>query len=110
MTGYDDDRYGQMRVHIAEQRAALACEMYTRDQLREHAKARGLKLGARHKLAAAWYLAQQGMIDADGALRDRFPAVQGEIRCDQCGALPGDSAECRPAHHRYVNQQTGEQP
>ena len=71
---YTDDRYGYMRVHIAAERARLACERYTRNSLRAVAKGKGLRLGSLRKRDMAWHMAQSGLIDADGFLRDGFPA------------------------------------
>ena len=72
---YSDDRPGMMRVHIAEERGRLACERYTRDALRAHAKGHGLSTAFewRYKRNLAWNMAQHGLIDADDYLRDGFP-------------------------------------
>lgn len=72
---YSDDRNGMMRVHIASQRSRLAGERYTRDHLRAVAKAKGLRLGSLGKHDLGWEMAQRGLIDADGRLRDGFPEV-----------------------------------
>lgn len=76
MNLYSDDHYGQMRVHIASRRGDLACDKYTRDQLRVHAKTHGVitAFRQRYKRDLAWYMAQHGLIDAEGNLRDGFPA------------------------------------
>ena len=71
---YTDDRYGMMRIHIAHRRASAACERYTRNHLRAVAKSKGLRLGGLNKHLMAWHMAQEGLIDADGYLRDRFPS------------------------------------
>ena len=73
MSDYGDDRYGMMRVHIAARRARLAGGIYTRDQLRRWAKVHGLRLSGLRKLDIGWHMAQHGLIDADGHLRDGFP-------------------------------------
>lgn len=70
---YSDDRRGMMRVHIASQRSRLAGDRYTRNTLRVHAKAHGLRLGSLLKHDLGWHLAQHGFIDAEGFLRDGFP-------------------------------------
>lgn len=70
---YSDDRRGMMRIHIAAQRSRLAGDRYTRDALRAHAKRHGLRLGSATKYHLGWHLAQHGLIDADGFLRDGFP-------------------------------------
>lgn len=77
MSAYNDDRPGLMRIHIADQRGRLACQRYTRNRLRAHAKAHGVTtaFGNRLKAGLAWDLAQHGLIDADGYLRDGFPEV-----------------------------------
>lgn len=72
---YDDDRRGYMRVHIADQRSRLAGERYTRDHLRSVAKSKGLRLGSLRKSDIGWFMAQHGLIDATGCLRDGFPEV-----------------------------------
>ena len=72
---YSDDRYGQMRVHIADERARLACARYSRDALREWAKSHGKTAAYRLKRDLAWYMAQWGFIDAEGNLRDGFPST-----------------------------------
>ena len=73
-TEYRDDRPGMMRVHIAGERAYLACERYTRNQLRAHAKGRASRPGHSIKFDLAWQMAQDGLIDANGYLRDGFPS------------------------------------
>ncbi|EFQ84733.1 hypothetical protein HMPREF0063_10074 [Aeromicrobium marinum DSM 15272] len=73
MTDYSDDRYGCMRVHIAARRGELACSRFRRNTLRSHAKAHGLRLGSLRKTDLAWQMAQHGLIDANGYLRDGFP-------------------------------------
>ena len=70
---YDDDRYGMMRVHIASRRADLACENYTRNALRNFAKAKGLTPSISRKRDLAWRMAQAGLICRNGYLRDGFP-------------------------------------
>ena len=69
---YDDDRYGMMRVHIAQRRGELACDRYTRNNLRAFAKGHGLEAAPR-KRDLATRMAHIGLIDADGYLRDGFP-------------------------------------
>ena len=71
---YTDDRNGMMRVHIAHDRARLACSKFTRAALNEHASAHGVPTGHRHKRTLAWYMAQAGLIDSKGYLRDGFPS------------------------------------
>jgi hypothetical protein len=71
--GYGDDRRGMMRVHIAAQRGRLAGERYTRNALRAHAKGHGLRLGALRKSDIGWHMAQAGLIDEAGYLRDDYP-------------------------------------
>ena len=73
---YSDDRYGCMRIHIAHQRATAACERYARDHLRAVAKAKlpDQRLGGLRKWHMAWHMAQYGLIDAEGYLRDGFPS------------------------------------
>jgi len=73
---YDDDRYGMMRVHIAQRRGQEACRRYTRNALRNHAKSKGFKFGRLTKMNMAWMMAQNGLIDSDGYLRDGFPEVK----------------------------------
>ena len=70
---YTDDSYGHMRIHIAHERSRLAGQRYTRNHLRAFAKAKGLRLGSLSKGDMGWYMAQHGLIDADGLLRDGFP-------------------------------------
>lgn len=72
---YQDDRYGMMRVHIAQGRGDLACDRYTRNTLRAFAKGRGVTPSSLHKRDLAARMAYEGFIDADGYLRDGFPAV-----------------------------------
>ena len=79
---YGDDRYGMMRVHIADRRADLACQRYTRANLRMHANRHGLT--AKLKRDLAWFMAQHGLIDADGYLRDGFPAGERDPGCRAC--------------------------
>lgn len=74
MSDYNDDRAGMMRVHIAYERGRLACERYTRAQLRMHANGRLPRTGHQLKSDLAWDLAQHGLISPDGYLRDGFPA------------------------------------
>lgn len=73
---YEDDRYGMMRVHIAQRRGDLACERYTRNNLRAFAKGHGLTLGSLRKRDLATSMAYSGLISADGYLRDGFPEIQ----------------------------------
>lgn len=73
MNAYDDDRRGLMRIHIASQRADLACERYTRNALRAFANGRVSRPGHSVKRDLAWQMAQDGLIDAEGNLRDGFP-------------------------------------
>ena len=73
VTVYDDDRYGMMRVHIAQRRGDLACDLYTRNTLRAFAKGRCAAAGIPHKRDLATRLAYEGFISADGYLRDGFP-------------------------------------
>ena len=70
---YSDDRYGHMRIHIASRRADLACKRYTRNALRAFAKGHGASYSSRIKYDLAWHMAQHGLIDAEGNLRDGFP-------------------------------------
>jgi hypothetical protein len=70
---WSDDTPGMMRVHIAAQRADLACKRYTRGALRAFAKGRVSRPGHSIKRDLAWQMAQDGLIDADGRLRDGFP-------------------------------------
>ena len=70
---YGDDRPGMMRVHIAGERGRLACDRYTRNALRAHARGHGVSVGHSHKSSLAWHMASRGLIDADGYLRDGFP-------------------------------------
>lgn len=74
---YGDDRPGMMRVHIADERSRLAGSRFTRDQLRTWAKAHGHKWGSLHKHDLGWQMAQHGLIDAAGNLRDGFPTGGG---------------------------------
>jgi hypothetical protein len=73
MSEYDDDRRGMMRVHVAHERASRACDRYKRDGLRAFAKGHGVRTGFAHKRDLAWYMAQAGLIDHLGYLRDGFP-------------------------------------
>ena len=75
MSDYTDDRPGMMRVHIAHERAEAACKGHSRPQLNEHAKAHGLPTSHRLKRTLAWFMAQHGLIDAHGNLRDGFPGA-----------------------------------
>ena len=71
---YDDDRPGMMRVHVAHERASKAERRYTRAELNAHAAAATtMWTGHRVKHNLAWYMAQNGLIDRDGYLRDGFP-------------------------------------
>jgi hypothetical protein len=70
---YDDDRYGMMRVHIAQQRGDLACAYYTRNSLRAFAKGHGVTSSSLLKRDLATRMAYEGLIDARGGLRDGFP-------------------------------------
>ena len=70
---YLDDRPGMMRVHVASERARLACGIYTQSNLRAWAKSHGCPSGDSTKGDLAWRMAQHGLIAADGALRDGFP-------------------------------------
>jgi hypothetical protein len=74
MSDYGDDRYGMMRIHIASRRADLACARFSRDALRHWAKGHGSPTAVRLKHDLAWYMAQHGLIDAEGNLRDGFPS------------------------------------
>lgn len=47
--GWDDDRPGMMRVHIAQRRAQELCDNYTRAGLRMIAHSRGVPTGYRLK-------------------------------------------------------------
>ena len=71
--GYEDDRYGMMRVHIAQRRGDLACERYTRNNLRAFAKGHGVTPSSLSKRDLATRMAYSGLISADGYLRDGFP-------------------------------------
>jgi hypothetical protein len=71
---YGDDRPGMMRVHIARERANAACRLYTRAGLNAHARSHGISTSHRLKYDLAWYMAQHGLIDRDGSLRDGFPS------------------------------------
>ena len=71
-TEYNDDRPGMMRVHIADQRGRLAAYRFKRDTLRAHAKGHACPTPAL-KSDLAWYMAQHGLIDDEGYLRDGFP-------------------------------------
>ncbi len=71
---YGDDRPGMMRVHIADQRSRLAGSRFNRNVLRHHAQAHGLKVGGLRKSDIGWHMAQHGLIDSDGNLRDGFPS------------------------------------
>lgn len=73
VVAYDDDRYGLMRVHIAQRRGDLACDRYSRNNLRAFAKGRGVTPSSLHKRDLATRLAYEGFLDADGYLRDGFP-------------------------------------
>ena len=76
---YDDDRPGMMRVHIAAVRSDLACQKHTRNHMRAVAYGKGLRgLGSQTKREIGWYMAQHGLIDDDGYLRDGFPEAAGE--------------------------------
>lgn len=70
---YDDDRYGTMRVHIAQRRGDLACDRYTRDALRAFATKHGITPSILGKRDLATRMAYHGLIDAEGHLRDGFP-------------------------------------
>ena len=70
---YSDDRPGMMRIHIAHERANAACRLYTRAGLNDHARSHGVSTAHRVKHNLAWYMAQHGLIDRDGRLRDGFP-------------------------------------
>jgi hypothetical protein len=72
---YDDDRRGLMRVHIAQRRGDLACDRYSRNTLRAFARWRMLAPSSLQKRDLATRMAYEGLIDADGYLRDGFPAV-----------------------------------
>jgi len=74
-TDYSDDRYGEMRIHIASERSRLACQKYARDTLRAHAATYGVSTAYPLKSDLAWYMAQNGLIDAEGNLRAGFPAA-----------------------------------
>ena len=74
MSEYDDDRPGMMRVHIADARASAACMTYTRSALRAHANSHGVSTSHRVKHDLAWHMAQLGLIDHYGHLRDGFPS------------------------------------
>lgn len=69
---YSDDRHGMMRVHIAQRRGDLACERYTRNGLRAFSTGHGVTSSPR-KRDLATRMAYEGLIDADGYLRDGFP-------------------------------------
>lgn len=56
---------------IAEQRSRLAGKRYDRDTLRAHAQDHGVRVASLNKYDLGWHLAQHGLIDADGVLRDR---------------------------------------
>ncbi len=75
---YNNDVAGFMRVHISNRRADAACLLYTREALRNHAMAHGVVTAfhLRYKRNLAWAMAQHGLIDADGTLRDGFPEEQ----------------------------------
>jgi len=77
MSDYDDDRPGLMRIHIASRRADLACKRYTRNTLRAFAKGHGAPYSSGLKNDLAWHMAQHGLIDAEGNLRDGFPGAFG---------------------------------
>lgn len=72
-TEYADDRRGMMRVHIAQGRGDLACDRYSRSALRAHAQGHGVTASVLHKRDLATRMAYEGLIDADGYLRDGFP-------------------------------------
>jgi hypothetical protein len=66
---YDDDRPGMMRIHVAQERARLACITYGRDSLRAIAASHGMPSGYRLKSELAQALALAGIIRADGSAR-----------------------------------------
>lgn len=72
---YNDDRRGMMRVHIAQRRGDLACDRYSRNNLRAHATGHGVTPSILHKRDLATRMAYEGLIDADGYLRDGFPDI-----------------------------------
>ena len=72
---YDDDRYGMMRVHIAQRRGDLACDRYTRNVLRAFAKGHGVTPSILGKRDLATRMAYHGLIDAGGNLRNGFPTT-----------------------------------
>lgn len=59
---------------VAEQRSLLAGKRYDRDTLRAHGQAHGVRVASLNKFDLGWHLAQHGLIDADGVLRDPAPA------------------------------------
>lgn len=69
---YDDDRYGMMRVHIAQRRGDLACGRYTRNTLRAFAAGHGVTPSILRKRDLATRMAYSGLIGPDGYLRDGF--------------------------------------
>ena len=71
---YNDDRRGMMRIHVASMRADIACRLYTQTALRAHARARGVTARYSLKSDLAWEMAQHGLIDQYGRLRDGFPS------------------------------------
>lgn len=70
---YEDDRYGMMRVHVAQRRGDLACDRYTRNNLRAFAKGHRVTPSSLRKRDLATRMAYEGLIDRDGYLRDGFP-------------------------------------
>ena len=72
---YHDDRPGMMRVHVAGERAYLASLRYSRDVMRRHCKVHTGSTGPNVKAELGWWMAQKGLIDAHGNLRDGFPGV-----------------------------------
>jgi hypothetical protein len=58
---WDDDRPGMMRVHVAQERARLLCEKYTRDHLRAMCRERGLTPWGTTKDELAFELALAGV-------------------------------------------------
>lgn len=73
VVAYDDDRYGMMRVHIAQRRGDLACDRYTRNNLRAFATGHGVTPSSLRKRDLATRMAYEGFIGSDGYLRDGFP-------------------------------------
>ena len=58
--GWDDDRPGMMRVHVAQRRAQELCDDYTRDGLRIIARQGGVATGYPTKYEQALAIVMAG--------------------------------------------------